>query len=185
MPGPAVEHLLPDLAPATDQEVTSASPNAASGPGTASASSALDRVFRLVEVDTPPREGLRVARVTQLSGEDVRVEFVDDGRSGLAAGAAAVERALVERAIEDGSLALIDVSRGQMVLLGFLQTRLPTTSTLRGDRIEIEAEQELVLKSGRAALRLRSDGSVDLLGTRINAISRGVLRLLGRALRLN
>ena len=51
--------------------------------------------------------------------------------------------------------------------------------------LTIDAAEELVLRAGRAALRLREDGDVELVGSRISAASRGLFRLVGRILRLN
>ncbi|MEZ4311015.1 MAG: hypothetical protein R3F14_23480 [Polyangiaceae bacterium] len=43
----------------------------------------------------------------------------------------------------------------------------------------------MLLRAGRAALRLREDGDVELVGSRISAASRGLFRIVGRILRLN
>ena len=43
----------------------------------------------------------------------------------------------------------------------------------------------MFLRSGRAALRMRGDGDVELVGSRIATMSRGLYRLVGRVLRLN
>ncbi len=66
-----------------------------------------------------------------------------------------------------------------------VQTRPPSKLQLTADEIELNAARELVLRSGGAALRLRSSGEVELVGSRISAVSRGVMRLIGRLLRLN
>jgi hypothetical protein len=66
-----------------------------------------------------------------------------------------------------------------------LQTRLPEVVTLRAAEVEIDASRSLTLRSGRAGLRLRADGEVELVGSRISAASRGLMRLVGRVLRLN
>ena len=75
--------------------------------------------------------------------------------------------------------------RGHLCVVGMLQTRVPEVTKLQGRIIEINASDSLTLKSGRAGLRFRADGDVELVGSRISAASRGLLRLVGKALRLN
>ena len=52
----------------------------------------------------------------------------------------------------------------------------------RGEDIEAGS---VVLRAGRGALRLREDGDVELVGSRISTMSRGLFRIVGRVLRLN
>lgn len=75
--------------------------------------------------------------------------------------------------------------RGHLCVVGMLQVRVPEVNHLTGRVIEISASESLTLRSGRAGLRLRADGDVEVVGSRISAASRGLLRLVGRALRLN
>jgi hypothetical protein len=70
-------------------------------------------------------------------------------------------------------------------VVGVLQTRIPRELTLKADKIHIDARHELLLRSGRGAMRIRQDGDVELVGSRISAMSRGLFRLVGRVLRLN
>jgi len=86
------------------------------------------------------------------------------------------------------------ITAGQRVLLERMGTAAPTVvgviqtsarAKLSGTKVEIEASEELLLRSGRAAIRMRSDGDVELVGSRISAMSRGLFRLVGRVLRLN
>jgi hypothetical protein len=39
--------------------------------------------------------------------------------------------------------------------------------------------------AGRGAIRIRGDGDIEIVGSRISAASRGLFRLVGRILRLN
>lgn len=71
------------------------------------------------------------------------------------------------------------------LVVGVLQKRLPREVHISADEIHLDAARELVLRAGRAALRLREDGDVELVGSRISAASRGLFRLVGRMLRLN
>ena len=69
--------------------------------------------------------------------------------------------------------------------MGVLRSRQPEKLVLRASVIEIEAEQELLLRSGKGAMRIREDGDIEVVGSRISAASRGLFRLVGRMLRLN
>jgi hypothetical protein len=71
------------------------------------------------------------------------------------------------------------------LVVGLLQRKSPERITLKAAQVVIEGEREVLLKSGSAALRLREDGDVELVGSRIVSASRGLFRLVGRVLRLN
>lgn len=154
----------------------------------------LDRVLDLVDADAATRgersfaslgEGLTAARVVEVRPNEIRMVSWDEGVSFVAQLAPFVDAKLLEEGHQQGRVALVDSRRTGVTLIGFLQTTAGASSKLQGRNVEIEATHELVLRSGRAALRLGADGTVELVGTRISAVSRGVLRLLGRALRLN
>jgi hypothetical protein len=97
-----------------------------------------------------------------------------------------VDTAFLERARHERQRVLVEIEPGhEPVIVGVIQTRLPEQLRLSASVIEIEAKDSLTLRSGRAGLRLRKDGDVELIGTRISAASRGLMRLVGRVLRLN
>jgi hypothetical protein len=97
-----------------------------------------------------------------------------------------VAREVVKEAIVRGDRVVVEQVDGeQPLVVGVLQTRVAEDLTLRAKRIHIEAEQEVLLRSGRGAVRIRQDGDVELVGSRISAMSRGLFRLVGRVLRLN
>jgi hypothetical protein len=133
-----------------------------------------------------PRAYLSMARVIGVKGRDAQIVLrgkaspvaatIDDG----------VDRALVEGAAARGDKVLVEVEPGAMpVVVGLVQTRVPETLELRADRVVIEAGSELLLRSGRGALRIRQDGDVELVGSRISTLSRGLFRVVGKILRLN
>jgi hypothetical protein len=134
---------------------------------------------------TVPRFGLAAARVTAVSGRRATVRF----RRGAVVEvelASEVDPKLVRLAERERQLVLVDCSPDEPpCLIGVLQTRLPEVVTLRAAEVEIDASRSLTLRSGRAGLRLRADGEVELVGSRISAASRGLMRLVGRVLRLN
>jgi hypothetical protein len=103
-----------------------------------------------------------------------------------AAVAAELDREFLSDAIRDGQLLLAEWPEGGApTVVGVVQTRAPSKLRIQAEEIELDAERELLLRSGSAALRLRASGDVELVGSRISAVSRGVMRLIGRLLRLN
>jgi len=97
-----------------------------------------------------------------------------------------VDGEVVDDAIANRDLVMVEVEPdGQPVVVGALRSRIPEKLRLRAQQIEIEGEREVLIRSGRAAARLRSDGDVEIVGSRISASSRGLFRLVGRILRLN
>lgn len=134
---------------------------------------ALDR-FGLVAARVTAVDGRR-ATVRLRRGEVVEVELASE-----------VDPGLVRLAREERQLVLIECSPGDApCLVGVLQTQLPQVVKLQATDVEIDASRSLTLRSGRAGLRLRADGEVELVGSRISAASRGLMRLVGRVLRLN
>jgi hypothetical protein len=93
---------------------------------------------------------------------------------------------VVSLAIANGDAVLVECPPGETPrVVGVLQTRVPDQIVLRARAIQLDAEEEVLVRSGRAALRVRKDGDVELVGSRISAMSRGLFRLVGRMLRLN
>lgn len=133
-----------------------------------------------------PVPALRVARLIAIDGRRATVAWRGLTASVAAEIAPEVEREVVERALADKEAVLVEVADGQAPLVvGVLATRLPREVHVHAETIHIEAEREVLLRAGRAALRLRADGDVELVGSRISAASRGLFRLVGRILRLN
>jgi hypothetical protein len=107
-----------------------------------------------------------------------------EGRDYEAVLAQHVDGDFLRAALEEAEPVLMqNGSNGELCIMGVLKGKFP--SRLVGDRVLVTGETEVVVRSGRSALRLREDGVVDLIGARISASSRGLLRLVGRALRLN
>jgi hypothetical protein len=132
----------------------------------------------------PPAGGLRAAHVVSLDGKVARIRWrgaTDPVEADLAR---EVDPDLVHQAIAERSLVMVETGVRPAVV-GVLQTRAPRVLSLKAGRIEIEAKEELLLRTGRAAVRLRQDGDIEIVGSRISAASRGLFRLVGRILRLN
>ncbi len=97
-----------------------------------------------------------------------------------------VEVEVIDDAIARGDAVLIEIAPGEApAVIGALTRRRAGPAVVRGTTVTIEADDEILLRAGRSALRLRADGDVELVGSRISATSRGLFRLVGRLLRLN
>jgi hypothetical protein len=118
-------------------------------------------------------------RIVQLRVRGVAAEVTAE----LAPG---VSPEVVSLAAKNGDAVVVECVEGEAPLVvGVLQTRVPRELVLKAEKIQIEGDEELLLRSGRGALRIRRDGDVELVGSRISAMSRGLFRLVGRVLRLN
>jgi hypothetical protein len=199
-PGPSD----PSRAEGTEPEVRSAAAGA-------EAERQLLQVLERVEMPTPARDTsdapvLRIARVVTLQGRSARVSWRQGGEPLEAQLASEVEGELIARVVEERGLVLVEQG-DELRVVGVLQTReraperpgLDEVSlrgrtvrlesegelSMKADRVEIEGASEVLLRVGPVALRLRRDGSVELVGSSIYLTSRGVFRLIGRILRLN
>jgi hypothetical protein len=180
-------HPSPDAVPAAEQEteVESAAPAEDAG---------IERLLEHVPEGAPITEarpaplapGLRSARVTGLRGRTVDVVWRGQREATPATLDEGVDREVVEQAMENGDLVLVEVDpAGQPFVIGVIQRKVPEALTIKAQKLTLEADQEVTLRAGRAALRLREDGDVELVGSRISTMSRGLFRIVGRVLRLN
>lgn len=134
----------------------------------------------------PPPPGLRTARVVTAAGRAAEILFRGDRAPTIAAVADEVESEVIARAAQNRDGVLVELVEGAPPLIvGVVQTRIPRSVSLKGVTVEIEAEREILLKTGRGALRIREDGDIELVGSRILAMSRGLFRIVGKMLRLN
>ncbi len=133
-----------------------------------------------------PVPTLRTAQLCNLDGDGCTLTFRGKAARVSAVVAPEVSRELIVQALRQGDSVLVEQLPNEApVVVGVLQTHLPQDVHLKGATVTIEAEQEILLRAGRSALRLRDDGDVELVGSRISAASRGLFRLVGRMLRLN
>lgn len=129
---------------------------------------------------------LRSARLIELKGRSAAISWRGSAAPVEAVVAPDVEEALLALALRNRDGVLVEVAEGESpVIVGVVQTRLPREIHLAGEEIHFDAAREILLRAGRAALRLREDGDVELIGSHISATSRGLFRLVGRILRLN
>lgn len=149
----------------------------------------LESVLSLVDPPSPevsahpsPRALVRAAPFRAASGG---FQVQSGGAFEAASVAPFVDLEFLADCARGGYVALVECAAERPVIVGVAQVGRPTLVRLEAREVEIIANEQLTLKSGRAAMLLRQDGVVELLGTRISAASRGLLRLVGRALRLN
>ena len=147
----------------------------------------IERLLAHVAVAVPDVvPALRTARVVAITGGSARITWrglrdpvdaeLDEG----------VDSELVKRAMENGDRVLVEVgpALGPLVV-GVVQRRIPTKVEIRGETVVIEAEREILIRSGRGAMRIREEGDIEVVGSRISTMSRGLFRIVGRVLRLN
>lgn len=157
----------------------------ASAPADASIARLLEHVSE--EAVTPEAApALRTARVVSMVGGGAQITWrglrqpieaeLDEG----------VDSELVKRAMEGGDRVLVEIdpALGPLVV-GVVQRRVPSKVEIRGETVVIEAEREILLRTGRGAMRIREDGDIEVVGSRISTMSRGLFRIVGRVLRLN
>jgi hypothetical protein len=154
--------------------------------------SSLDRVLDIVDTSAKPAatssnppSSLAVVQLVDFQEDGVRIRIPGASSAERANLAPHLQRDFVEYCAKGGYMAMADIQQSPALLVGMLQVGFPPELTLRAAKVEIEGTEALTLKSGRSAVQLRRDGAMELLGTRITATSRGIFRILGRALRLN
>ncbi|HSO00809.1 MAG TPA: hypothetical protein VLS89_21105 [Candidatus Nanopelagicales bacterium] len=130
--------------------------------------------------------GMRTAQVIATAGRRATLRL--RGTQAEIAGEIApeVDAEVIADACTNGDAVLVELGEGAApVVVGVLQTRRPREIRLKAATVVIEGEQEVLLRSGRGAVRIREDGDIEVVGSRISAASRGLFRIVGRLLRLN
>ncbi len=93
---------------------------------------------------------------------------------------------VVADACANGDAVLVETVPGEEpAIVGVLLTQRPREVRLRARTIHIDGDEEVLVRAGGAAIRLRADGDIELVGSRVSAASRGLFRIVGRMLRLN
>jgi hypothetical protein len=131
-------------------------------------------------------QGMRAARVTRVSGRAATIALRGAPSPIEAQIAPEVDPEIIADAAANGDSVLVELAEGEAPLVvGALQTRRPREIRLRAATVQIEGDKEILLRSGRGAIRIREDGDIEVVGSRISAASRGLFRIVGRMLRLN
>ncbi|NUO48239.1 MAG: hypothetical protein HOV80_05200 [Polyangiaceae bacterium] len=146
---------------------------------------ALERM-QVAKKGPAPLTGLRTGRLVMVERRGVEVLFTGERTPRRAEIESDVDHEVIQEAFENGDRVLCEPDEeGNPVVVGVVRSRKPDTVKILARKVEIEGDEELLLRSGKSALRLREDGDVELVGSRISAASRGLFRLVGRMLRLN
>lgn len=178
-------HSVPAPTPPEDERKEEARPASEAAPQPAGET---DRIATLLDRVERPRDdapgGLRTARLLSIDGTRATIAWRGRREPIVAELAPELDGALARQALERKDAVLVETG-AVPVVVGVLQTRMPSELKLKAATIEIEGENEVLIRSGRAALRLREDGDIEIVGSRISAASRGLFRLVGRILRLN
>ena len=134
----------------------------------------------------PPAAAMRTARVASVTGRHATLTLRGHAAPIDALVAPEVDPEVVADALASGDAVLVETAAGEAPLIvGVLSTRRPRELRLRAGTIQIEGDEEVLIRAGRAAIRLRADGDIEVVGSRISAASRGLFRIVGRMLRLN
>lgn len=134
----------------------------------------------------PPAVAMRTARVVGVTGRRATLTLRGQGAPLDALVAPEVDARVIADALASGDAVLVETVAGELpVIVGVLLTQRRDELRLRARTIHIEGDDEVLLRSGRAAIRLRADGDIEVVGSRISAASRGLFRIVGRILRLN
>jgi hypothetical protein len=144
-------------------------------------------VARAVEPPPPrPFVGVRSARLVSHHGRAAVVILRGDDEPREVPLDSEVDAQIVAEALETGERVLVEADEeGELAVVGVLRSRVPDKIVLRADTIELDAEHEVLIRSGKGAMRIREDGDIEVVGSRISAASRGLFRLVGKMLRLN
>ncbi len=156
----------------------------ASSPADPSIERLLSHVAEAQAPDVAP--ALRTARVVSIAGDSARITWRglrDPVEAELDEG---VDAEVVQRALENGDRVLVEIDPvlGPLIV-GVVQRRIPRKVEIRGETVVIEADREILLRTGTGAMRIREDGDIEVVGSRISTVSRGLFRIVGRVLRLN
>ncbi|WP_437728095.1 hypothetical protein [Sorangium sp. So ce861] len=129
---------------------------------------------------------MRTARVAAVAGRQARIVVRGAAGQVEALVAPEVDPEVIADAHARGDAVLVELCEGEPPLIvGALTTQRPKALHLKAGTITLEGEQEVLLRSGRGAVRIREDGDIEVVGSRISAASRGLFRIVGRLLRLN
>ncbi|WP_437899190.1 hypothetical protein [Sorangium sp. So ce124] len=161
----------------------------------AAAGVTLDEIVEGTAAALPERDAPAIAAVPTCTARVVSIEGKTRSAVILARGAKGpvsaeiapeVDLEVIEDARANGDAVLVEIRAGeQPQVIAALRTRRPRELRLHAEKISIEGMKEVLLRSGFGALRIQESGDIEVIGGRINAVSRGLFRLVGRLVRLN
>ncbi|WP_437534768.1 hypothetical protein WME79_11255 [Sorangium sp. So ce726] len=155
----------------------------------------LDEIVETTAAVLPERQAPAIAAVSMCTARVVSMEGKTRRASILARGANMpvlaeiapdVDLEVIEGARANGDAVLVEICEDEPpLIIAALRTRRPRELRLRGEKISIEGSKEVLLRSGFGALRIQESGDIELVGSTVNVVSRGLFRLVGRLVRLN
>lgn len=180
--------MTPVEEPIQAEDARAAEPEEGATANDGAAESSIERLLAHVPSERPqesPAPALRTARVTAVHGREVEIAY----RRGAAVKATldeGVDPELVRRALAGDERVLVEIDPDVgPIVVGVVQTRIPDVLEIKARKVVLDADEELLMRAGRGAMRIREDGDVELVGSRISTLSRGLFRIVGRVLRLN
>ncbi|XYI01980.1 hypothetical protein ACMHYB_20285 [Sorangium sp. So ce1128] len=134
----------------------------------------------------PLGAAMRTARVASIAGRRASIHLRGAEGPVDAQIAPDVDPEVIADARARGDAVLVELCDGELPqIVAALTTQRPQALHLKASTVAIEGEQELLLRSGQGAIRIRQNGDIEVIGSRISAASRGLFRIVGRLLRLN
>lgn len=152
---------------------------------------------RVVELAKPSFEGVTIGWIVRVEDARVWVDFRGNPAGPVAATCTvSVSRADIDRAIatrQGAALVFEQADPKRPVLLGLVQDLLEgelAESTapqviVDGDRVEVDATRELVLRCGKASITLRANGRVTIRGVHVETRAAGTNRIKGGNVQIN
>ncbi len=137
-----------------------------------------------------PAGGLCIATVARWDAEGVAVTLPHGAGESVAARVMLPPGvALGAAAVPVGQSVVVMLDAGGPVVMGVLQPLGPTREKaevkVEGRRIELVAEDEIVLKCGEASLVLRKNGRAALRGAQVETRAKGLNRIKGGTVAIN
>ena len=134
----------------------------------------------------PLGAAMRTARSASIAGRKASIHVRGAEGPVDAQIAPDVDPEVIADARARGDAVLVELCEGEPPLIvAALTTQRPHTLHLKATTVTIEGDEELLLRSGRGAVRIQKIGDIEIVGSRISAASRGLFRIVGRLLRLN
>lgn len=135
-------------------------------------------------------------------GRALRVEFPGSGGPLAARTTLPLDDAALARAAAARTPALLLFENGDPrlpIVIGLLRSetplldavlersapRIPAEARVDGKRIVLEGQEEVELRCGRAVIRLRRSGEIELEGTRLRSEAKGTHRIRGGKVLIN
>ena len=132
-----------------------------------------------------PGAGLCVGAVARWGAEGVAVTLPLGGEAVAARVMLPPGVSVGDARVAVGQAVVVMLDANGPVVLGLLQPISPATAAPPGRRVELVAEEELVLKCGEASLVLRANGRATLRGVQVETRAKALNRIKGATVAIN